>query len=48
MQSTTKYHFITTRMAILKKTNNNKCSEDGAKLVVEMEDGSHLGKQAAL
>ena len=48
MQITTKYHFITTRMAILKKTNNNKCSEDGAKLVVGMENGSHLSKQAVL
>ena len=35
-------------MAILTKTNNNKRSEDGMKLVVEMENGSHLSKQAAL
>ena len=48
MQITTKYHFITTRMAILTKANNNKRSEDGMRLVVEMENDSHLGKQAAL
>ena len=35
-------------MAILTKANNNERSEDGMRLVVEMENGSHLGKQAAL